>query len=77
MKMLGSGPDAPRPEYPNDDSDDGGIPPPMQRAIDGFRWLGNNLHNAGSPVFDAYYRACLEDLRIALGDDWKPMDLNR
>jgi hypothetical protein len=48
---------------------------PLRRAIDGFRWLGNNLHNAGKPEFEEFYLACLEDMRVALGDDWQPARL--
>lgn len=31
------------------------------KALGSFIWLGNNLHNAGTPTFRDMYRACLED----------------
>lgn len=49
----------------------------LRTAIDGFRWIGNNLHNAGSTAFDGLFRAALEDARKAMNDDWQPMIIER
>jgi hypothetical protein len=42
--------------------------PDMRKALDSFRWLGNNLHNiTDSPVvFREFYVAALEDANAAI-----------
>jgi hypothetical protein len=44
----------------------------LLRALDSFRWLGNNLHNiTESPKwFRAYYEAALEDAEAARAAVW-------
>jgi hypothetical protein len=41
----------------------------LEQALNGFIWLGNNLHNKDRPLFDEMYRACLVDARTALAFD--------
>lgn len=40
----------------------------IKKALNGFKWLGNNLHNVhNSPIlFISYYKAALKDLEEAL-----------
>jgi hypothetical protein len=42
--------------------------PDLLRAVNGFRWLGNNLHNIlESPVeFRHFYEAALRDAELAV-----------
>ena len=35
-------------------------------ALNGFVWLGNNLHNIETPLFRELFEQCLVDARTAL-----------
>lgn len=41
----------------------------LEKALNGFIWLGNNLHNKQRPLFDEMYEACLKDARNAIAMD--------